>query len=599
VAEIVERADGVPLFVEELTKAVLETGGGDSATRAIGAAAPAGLAVPATLYASLLARLDRLGPAARRVAQIGAAIGREFSHEQLAAMAGPEGAELLALDQLVVAGFVFRRGTPPEATYAFKHALVQDAAYGTLLRSRRRHLHTRIARILQDQFPQTMAAKPELLAHHCTEAGLAEAAVGYWLAAARLALARSSTVEAIAQLGKGLDLLDTLREGTDRRRLELDLQTALGGALIAARGFAAPETGRAWVRARELCREVPGSPQLINVLYGQYVFHLVGAKLDAALGTAKELLRLAEEQQDALLRLMAHRAVGNTLVTMGELVEGGEHLERALALYSPGEQRRLALQHTFDPRVASLSYLSWALLILGYPELALRCSDDAVDHARELRHPNSQAQASFFNCLVHQLLGDREEARDRAAALVSLAMEQGFPYWLAAAQVVRGWSLTREDQSEEGLTLMQQGLAAYTATGARVLVPYFRSLIAMTWTSSASAENELADVLGQVDRSSERWLEPELHRFRGDLLLSISGSDPAEAEASFHHAMALARRRKMRLWELRAAMSLARCWRDRGKKVEVQNLLAPVYGCFTEGFETPDLIEARKLLDAV
>jgi predicted ATPase len=288
VTEIVERADGVPLFVEELTKTILEAGEGDR-IRAIRPTEPAGMEVPATLHASLLARLDRLGPAARKVAQIGATIGREFPHELLAAVAASEGIELAALGPLAEMGLVLCRGTPPEATYAFKHALVQDAAYSTLLRSRRRQLHATIVHVLQDRFPGKVTAEPGLLAHHCTEAGLVAAAIEYWVKAARLALARSSTAEAIASLNKGLTLLSDLKGAPDRQRLELDLQATLGGALIAAKGFAAPETSRAWRRAGELCREMPDSPQLVKVLYGQYVFHVVSA----------EAGRLAQDREGA------------------------------------------------------------------------------------------------------------------------------------------------------------------------------------------------------------------------------------------------------------------------------------------------------------
>jgi class 3 adenylate cyclase/predicted ATPase len=593
--QIVAKTDGVPLFVEELTKAVLEGGllrdEGDRYAL-VGPLPP--LAIPATLHDSLMARLDRLAPV-KEVAQIGAAIGREFSHELLAAVASMPSDRLEdALAQLCRSELVSCRGTPPEATYSFKHALIRDAAYGTLLRARRQQLHASIGRVLEERFPEIVASQPELLAHHCIEAGLAKAAIGYWLKAAQMAVSRSASAEALAQLDKGLASLDRLPHGPDRLRLELDLQSARGGVLIAAQGFAAPEAGRAWARARELCREVRDSPQIVKVLYGQYVFHLVRGDLGTSLAVAEEMHRLAEERGDVVLRLMGHRTVGVALVSVGELVRGHEHLERVLALYDPKQHGGLAVQHTFDPKVASLSYLSWTLLALGYPDQAVRCGGEAVSHARDLRHPSSLAQGLFFLGVLRQLLGDRRGTLDQAEVLVELATEQRFPFWLAGAQVLEGWALATEGRTEEGLARMRKGLAAYMATGARYFLPYLGALTVEAQRAGSVAESDLAEALSWAERTGERWFEPELHRLRGELLSHDRGTD--EAETSFLHAIAVARQRGMRLWELRAATSLAKLWSKRGKRDEAHDLLAPVYGWFAEGFGTKDLQQARVLL---
>ncbi|MGD9507233.1 MAG: AAA family ATPase [Geminicoccaceae bacterium] len=596
--QIVGKTDGIPLFVEELTKAVLEIGllRDEGDRYELTGPLPA-LAIPATLHDSLMARLDRLARV-KEVAQIGAVIGREFSYDLLAAVAPfPEDELPEALAQLCRSQLVFGRGTPPGATYVFKHALVQDAAYGTLLRGRRQHLHARIAGTLEERFPKAATSRPELLAHHFTEAGSAETAIGYWLKAAHLALARSATAEAIAQLNKGLALLDGMDEGTGRRRLELELelQTALGGALIAAKGFAARETGRAWARARELCRETTDSAQLAKVLYGQYVYYQVGGQLEISRQVAEELLRIGRDQGDGFLQLMGYRTVGIAAITVGELREARQHLERALGLCDAARHRVLAVTHTFDPRVAILSYLSWALAGLGHPDQAATCGRDALADARSLAHFSSIAFALFLGSVRCQLLRDRQGAREHAEELISLASEQDFPFWLAGARVVRGWALAHEVCAEEGLAQMREGLATYTATGAGYLLPYFGALLAEAQSPASLEDGVLDEALARAERNGERWFEPELHRLRGELLLRRPDSEGAEA--CFRRAIGAARGRGMRQWELRASMSLARLWAERGKRDEARELLAPIYRWFTEGFETPDLTEARELLD--
>ncbi len=504
--QIVARAEGVPLFVEELTKTVLEAAllrEEDNGYELKGLLPTA--EIPATLQDSLMARLDRLAPV-KEIAKVAAVIGQEFSYELLAAVASWEKDLNEALRRLVAAELIFPRRVGSEATYVFKHALVRDAAYATLLRSTRRHLHARIATALENQFQQS-EMQLELLAYHYSKAGLAGKAIGYWLKAGQLALARSATAEAVALLNKGLNLLCEMSEDPDRHRLELDLHVALGGALIVAKGFAAPETGRLWARARALCRKVPGSPRVAKVLFGQFVFHLVRAELDAALEIAKEVLHLAEGRQDVVLHLMGHRCVGIALLFLGDLVKSRKHLEQALALYDPRQHQSLAIEYIFNPRLICLCHLSLVLFVLGYPDQALQFSGEAIRDAQKLRHPNSLAHPLLFNCILCHLLGDGQGTRDRAEALLTLATEQSFPFWSAAARIIQSSVLVSENQVEERLATMCGSLADFTATGSRLFLPYFSALVAGLDRAGKLAEGDLMNAAVQAEQTGEhRWM---------------------------------------------------------------------------------------------
>jgi class 3 adenylate cyclase/predicted ATPase len=587
-AEIAARTDGVPLFVEELTKAVLEAG-----------AAGVG-AVPASLHASLMARLDRV-PGVKEVAQAAACIGREFGYPLLAAVSPTPEPELrTALERLAAAELVFRRGEPPESSYAFKHALVRDAAYESLLKTQRQQLHARIARALEEHFPETAEAEPELLARHCAEAGLAEQAVDYRRRAGEHALARSAMAEAAAQLTKGLELLEALPDGHGRQRSELRLQLALGQASIAAKGFAAPETGRAYARAHELCRGLGDVPELFPALYGQSVFHFQRGELAAAHEVAQELRRSAEERGDAAAWVTGHRMMGSASCQLGRLAESRDHFEAALALYEPERDRSSAYVYAIDSRVMCLSWLSHVLAILGYPDQALARDGEGPARARELAHPNTAAVALAWSCIFHQLLRDRVRAREQAEAVIGLATEQGFPLYLAAGTVVRGWALADSGLTVEGVAETRRGLAAYAATGAEMWSPYFLGLLAEASGQAGQVTAGLeaaADALQRVERTGARWIEAELHRLRGELLLARPEPDRAEAEASLRRALAVARAQGAKLWELRAATKLAASWAERGKRADARDFLASVHGWFTEGFEAPDLRAAGTLLE--
>jgi class 3 adenylate cyclase/predicted ATPase len=588
--EIAARTDGVPLFVEELTKAVLEAE--TEGSRAV---------VPPSLHASLMARLDRV-PGVKEVAQVAACIGREFSYALLAEISSLPEAELrAALDRLAAAELVFKRGTPPEHRYAFKHMLVRDVAHESLLKARRQQLHARIVCALEEHFPETVGTEPELLAQHCTEAGLPEQAVGYWLRAGQQAIARSATAEAVAQLTRGRDLLKTLPETPALRKQELELQVALGSVLIAVKGLAAAETAHAYARAYELCAELRADPRIFPALFGVFAVHLHCGELAAAHNVAQELLRLAQRRDDAPAQVTGFRAVGSALVSMGRLLEARTHLEEGLALYDHVRDRSSALVYALDSRVVCSHWLSHALFALGYPEQSCALTDEAVTYARELGHPATVAHSLWNVCSLygHQRWGGRD-AQIQAETLITFGTERGFPLWSAAGRVIEGWALAEDGRADEGIAQMRSGLADYTATGAELWVPDFLALLAETQGragQSVAALSIVAQALDQVERTEGRWLEAELHRLRGELLLVLAEPEQLEAEACFIRALAVAREQGAKTWELRAATSLARLWRDQGRRAEAHNVLAPLYGWFTEGFDTPDLKDAKALLN--
>jgi class 3 adenylate cyclase/predicted ATPase len=592
IEQIVAKTDGVPLFVEELTKMVLESGllqEGEERYELTGPLPP--LAIPATLHDSLMARLDRLATV-KNVAQLGATIGRTFAYELLQAVSPLDEATLQhGLRQLVEAELVYQQGVPPQATYTFKHALIQDAAYQSLLRSTRQQYHQRIAQVLAEQFPEIAETQPELLAQHYTEAGLSGQAIPYWQRAGRRAVERSAHVEAIAHLTKGLELLRTLPDTPERAQQELTLQIALGVPLMVTKGHAAPEAEQAYGRARELCRQVGETPQLFRVLVGLWRFYLVRGDIQTARELAERLLTLAQRVHDPL---------GVTLFYLGDLGTARGHLEQALAVYDSQKDRSHASHAVQDPEVACLSYLAWALWLLGYPDQALKRSHEALTLAQELSHPFSLAFALHFAAILHQLCVEGQVTQERAEAVMALSHEQGFPFFLSVGTVLRGWALAQQGQGVEGIAQMHQGLAAHRSTGAELNRPHHLAMLADAYAKGGQAEeglSVLAEALTTAHKAENRLYEAELYRLKGELLLVRSTDSQAEAEAGFQQALALARRQQAKSLELRAALSLARLWQRQGKHTAAYELLAPVYSWFTEGFDTADLQEVRVLLD--
>jgi predicted ATPase len=600
-AQIVAKTDGVPLFVEELTKTVLESGllrdAGDH-YELTGLLPP--LAIPSTLHDSLLARLDRLAPV-KEIAQIGAVIGREFSHALLAAVSDRPEMELQdALDQLVAAELVFRRGAPPDVTYSFKHALVQDAAYGTLLKIRRQQLHARIAQVLEERFPETVDSQPELLARHCTEAGFIEQAILYGYKAGRQAMERSALVEAAAQLTQALGLLAGRPPSSDRDHKELDLQIALGAVLIATRGWAAPEVERACARARELCTGEDLTPQLLAALYGLFLHHLYWSSKHVALQIAGEILRLAERQQDVAAEAVGHRCMGHSLLFHGQLRAALQHIERALALYDPAHRISAVYLAGPDPRVACLLFTALIELLQGYPDRALMRNREALAAAYELDHAFTTSQALYLTCWLHQVRCEPRAVEGRARALMELAKERGLSGWMRDGTVLHGWAVAEGGDTDRGITRLREGLSEQELIGVQQHTPGFLGLLASLYIGVQNydeALNALDEALARVDRLEERWFEADLHRLKGEALLGLAPERGAEAEARYQQALTVARDQGARLWELRAATSLARLWRDQGKRAQARDLLAPVYDWFTEGFDTADLKNAKALLD--
>jgi predicted ATPase len=595
----VTRTDGVPLFVEELTKTVLESGllsdAGDQYELS-GSLPP--LAIPTTLHDSLMARLDRLAPV-KEVAQIGAVIGREFSHELLAAVGDrPEEQLEAALDQLVSSELVFRRGAPPDATYMFKHALVQDAAYQSLLKSRRQQLHAGIAEVLEERFPDVARTRPELLAHHSAEAGLAEKAILYWERAARQSAERSAMVEAVAQSRNGLDLLERLPDSADRAQKELELQSVLAAALVATVGNAAVETGQAYARARTLCEQLGDTTTLVPVLSGLSTYHQTRSDFAALRQTALDLLRHGQQLGDPASELVGNRSMALCLYHLGEFHSARERLERVLSIYVPEEHHLLTSIAAFDMRAAALTYLALTLLILGYPEQARQRSEEALIWSRSLRHPHTLAFSLNYAAFFHLLGRIGPPAEKGLDELSSLAAEQRFPVWLAGADVMRGYLLAARGEAALGLPLARRGLAERQATGSSWHETYFLGLLATAAQEaheSAEALSLLETALEMANRTGERWFEAELYRLRGRCL--ITHQQGAAAQARFQQAIDAAQKQHARLWELRAATSLARLWAKQGERQKALDLLAPVHAWFTEGFDTADLKDAKALLD--
>ena len=604
--DIIERTDGVPLFVEEMTKAVLEAESDGDARQAASAIPSSSLAVPATLHASLMSRLDRLGPA-KQVAQIGAAIGREFSGALLAAVARkPEAALKSALDHLTGAGLLFQQGVPPHATYLFKHALVQDAAYGMLLREPRRALHARIAEALESQFAEVAQNQPELLARHCNEAGLIEKAAGLWGKAGRRSLERSALVEAVAQLTRALDQLAALPGTPALRRKQIELQVALITPLLHVKGYAAPETKAAVERARllidqaEALGEPPEDPLLLfSVLFGFWVSNYVAFNGEVVCELAAQFLAIAEKQGATVPLMVGHGLMGTSLVLTANVTQGRTHLHAAIALYNAAEHRPLAARFGQDQRVANLSYRALALWVLGYPEAALADFVQAISDARE----TGQAATVMF-ALGHAPLallwcGDYVTAAKVIEEVIALSDEKGALAWNVAGKLNQGWLFALTNKAADAVQMINSGITAWRSIGSKLWMPHYLSYLARAYAEIGQLNDAwrcIGEAMTAVETTKEGLWEAEIHRMAGEIALLSSQPDAAKAQDYFEHALAVARQQQAKSWELRAAMSMARLWRDQGKPDEARDLIAQVYGWFTEGFDTRDLKEGKMLL---
>jgi len=588
---VARKTDGVPLFIEELTKTVLESSLADD------------LAIPTTLQDSLMARLDRLG-AAKEIAQLGAVLGREFSYELLAAAAtGPvEG----ALRQLGSAGLVFQRGDPPAATYTFKHALVQDAAYQSLLKETRRAWHARIARLLADRFPSRVATEPEEAARHCEGGGLVQDAITYYQKAAELATDRSAYAEAIGHLTRGIELLGTLAESAERSAREVILQLALGASIAASRGWGIPEAQQSYARARQLCEQLGETPQLFPVLRGLVAFYTSHAELDTALDLCTRLLRLAERAGDTSQLLVAHHHMGVTHYFRGDACLSLDHFERALVRYDAQHHRSLSAVYQADPGVDVRIWMAWPLWMLGYPDRALRVSRQAIEMSREARHPFSLGYSLVWTAVVHLWRRELAMARELSDEAVEIARRHGFALVLAGGGLTRSVARLEPhaDESEilSAIAEFQQAVADFGTTGSEGAGrPHMLGQLADALAGVGRSDGALMAVdaaLAFSDKTSQRYWDAELHRLKGELLRR----DPAtcrEAAAHLRLALELSRTQRARMLELRAAVSLARFAREHGDHGDVRVQLARAYEALTEGFDTHDLIEARALLEVL
>ncbi|MGH7063132.1 MAG: ATP-binding protein, partial [Stellaceae bacterium] len=582
---------GVPLFVEELTKAVLETG-----EVALTAGPLPDLAIPATLHASLIARLDRLGPVSREIGQIGAVIGREFGYELIDAISQRPVPELQSgLDRLVEAGLLFCRGAAPNSSYLFKHALVQDAAYSTLLRARRQELHARVVAVLERDFANLIERQPELLAHHLTAAGDAERAVDQWLRAGRYAAERLAHLEAIRRFDRGLTLLAAQSERPARDGREIELQLARGLSLVTTEGFGSAEAARAYTRAHQLAERGGDARRLFTAVFGLWVSANGRRSMHECRTHSERLQRLTAEDADDDLRLQAHHSAWTTFLFSGEPAAAHEHSEAGRRLYDPERHRsHRQLYGGHDPGACARYMGAQAHWLLGYADTGLAIGQDALTVAERIAHPFTLGAALVMSAMLHLDRNEPELALQRIEAAEALAAEQKIGLVLEP-QILRGAVLTAKGEFKEAVACLREGLGQ--PRGIR-LRHYGLARLAEALSRRGEHLEAVAMVnegLTDQERTGQRRWEAELNRLEGVALFGLNRLD--EARAAFEAALRVARRQQAKSYELRAAVSLARLMGERGRRAEARDLLAPVYGSFTEGFDTTDLKEAKALLD--
>jgi predicted ATPase len=587
---VVERTSGVPLFVEELTRAVLENGD----------ARLSGREIPVTLHDSLMARLDRLG-SAKEVLQIGSVVGSEFSYELLRAVHSLPDEDLQReLRVLTDADLLQVRGIAPEANYQFKHALIRDAAYEALLKNRRKQLHGLVARAINEKMDSFKEAHPEVLARHWTEADQIALAVAQWSRAARAAEARNAFREAQGSYRQALKVIAKLADDQRRAQQELQLQLSLGVTLIATDGYSGPAVEEAYGRARVLCQRLGDDAQLAPILGGLWQFHGTRAEFQTNREIGEQLLELSKTTLDPAVELEAQDALGQACFFLGELDQAQIHFEQALRLYDSENHSKLTfLCGGEDPGVACGGFLAMILWLRGYPDQAIHVSQQAIALAEKLQHPHSLAHALFTSYASH-VWSSRKPSKEKAEAVIRLASEHGFALYLAVGKVFRG-AAAAEEAGRGEVASMREGLAALRATGAVLLCPYLLWLIAQASKETGLVEEGLEalnEAVTIIATTAERYYEAELYRLKGELLLLRDrGSDRAEARTCFRRAIEIAQSQRAKSWELRSTMSLARLLASQDRRDEARTMLAEIYNWFTEGFDTADLKEAKALLD--
>jgi predicted ATPase len=603
VSQIVAQTDGVPLFVEELTKSVLESQllqKGEDRYELLGALRS--LTIPTTLQDALMARLDRLDTA-KTVAQIAATLGRTFAYRLLQEVAELDGVRLgRALRSLVDAELLYQRGIPPEANYTFKHALIQEAAYQSLLKSARQQIHKRVVQTLEGQFLETVEGQPELLAHHCAEAGMNQEAVGYLQRAGQRAVERSASREAMTHFSRALEILASVPENAERSRQEVDLLLALGAASHHATGQSSSDTERAYAQALARSRGSRDPSQLFHSLSGQAAVYRGRAQFLEDYQVCQEMLALAREHGDPTLLFHAHVTLCQSSFYLGRFFEASEHLHHQLGLYPLlPDVIPLKIPVAMDPRVLGLIFGAWALWLLGYPDQAMTRGQQCIALARQTSHAHNIAFSRLIAARLHEYRGEPDACLAHAEVVIAVASENDLPQRLGSGLFIRGSALATKGETQKGLAQMREGMALWRATGAQALHTYYRLRIAEVYGLAGDAAQGLRvieETLMALDRYDERFCEAELYRIKGRLVLLRSAAEEEMAEACFLKGLETARHQGAKSLELRAAMDLARLWLRQGKVKQAHDLLAPVYNWFTEGFETADLNEARALIDA-
>jgi predicted ATPase len=602
VEHIVAKADGVPLYVEELTKTILESDYIHEEAERFTLKGPLSeLPIPTTLQDSLMARLDRF-PAVREVAQLGAVLGREFAYRMLCALAPHEEAVVQSgLRQLVQDELLYQRGRPPRSRYIFKHALIQDAAYQSLLKRTRQQCHERIVTLLEENFPETVEAHPELLAHHCTEAGAVEPAVAYWRRAGERAREQSANLEAIAHFSKGIAVLSELSDDRARARQELPLQVALGHASIVAKGHGAPEALAALGRARSLCDQLDDASELLPTLFGLWRFSVAAQPLKETLDFAMQLRRLAEEQRDTEPHVIAHYALGYTALCMGKLRDARANVDEGIARYLPDHRRAEIYRTAQDPGVACRGYSAMTEWLLGFPERAQERLRASVALAEELADPYSLAYAlGFTGGIVSEMCGNDDQNRLLVERALEVAEARGYPIWIVYARILKNSARFKNQPSDAALNELQKSVASVPDLGVCINTPYFMTLLAKALQQAGRIDaglRVLEDARRSIDARDERWWEPEVHRLHGVLLLHDGTHHVGEAGQLFQQALDIARAQEGKSLELRAATSLARLWQRQGRQDEARHVLETCYDWFSKGFDMADLVEAKTFLN--
>jgi predicted ATPase len=598
IGQILAKTDGIPLFVEELTKAVMESGiliEDAEAYRRDGALPP--LVIPATLHDSLMARLDRLAPV-KEIAQVGAAIGREFSYALLHAVTGRDEASLnYALSQLEDAELLFRTPAPPDARHSFKHALVQDAAYESLLKSRRQVLHRRIADALRERFSTIAESEPEIVAHHLTQSGLAEAAVEWWGKAGNLALRRSAHNEATAHLERAIGLAEQLSDGPERRLIRLRLQVTYGNTLLHGRGQTSSEAIAAFATARDLAAQVEDVTERCAAYYGIWLGAFARGELTSSREIAEALLKDAQPWPVSPEAGIAHRLFGATCWLQGDYVNARLHLEQALAAHDHERDRYLASRIGYDPQVLTMVSLALVLWPMGQVEQAGRLSEEALRLALQNGHIPTVVVAHNWACLLDGVRRKPHQAAPHAKALLSLTREYGLQ-WHAVGTFYFGWARRRAGDPDREAEMLE-GIELLREIDGRLLEPFCGTLLAEVQADAGRIDLGLATLDAQfnlIDQFGGRWFEAEMHRVRGELLLKRQPPDAGTAEAAFARAIEIARSQQARTFELRAALSLAKLYQSTGRGEAARELLAPAVAGFTEGAELPEVEQANRLL---